>query len=217
MKVLELFAGTRSIGKAFERRGHEVFSVDTDRSLPDMALYGDVYALDWRDIYELCNGKPSVVWASPDCSTYSMAGANAHRVKMPWGIVPVSDYACVCDANNTELMKTITQKLKPDLWFIENPKGMLRVQKFMLGYPRYTVTYCQYGDFRQKPTDIWTNHPNPRFKPPCKAGDPCHMSAPRGTDKGTKMLNQKDRGRIPPDLCDHIVTICEEYLADKKV
>ena len=122
----------------------------------------------------------------------------------------------MCDANNAELMRTVTELLRPELWFLENPKGMLRVQRFMLGYPRYTVTYCQYGDFRQKPTDIWTNHPNPQFKPPCKAGDPCHMSAPRGTDKGTKMLNPRDRARIPPDLCNHIVDICEQYLAEKK-
>lgn len=29
-----------------------------------------------------------------------------------------------------------------------------------------------------KSTDIWTNHPNPKFLPMCKNGDSCHESAP---------------------------------------
>ncbi len=42
MKVLELFAGTRSIGKAFEARGHEVFSIEWDKRFENIDLYADI-------------------------------------------------------------------------------------------------------------------------------------------------------------------------------
>ena len=86
---------------------------------------------------------------------------------------------------------------------------------FMRDIPRYTVTYCQYGDMRQKPTDIWTNHPDPRFKPMCKRGAPCHQSAPRGSKCGTQLIKgAKERSRIPEQLCQHIVKISEEYFME---
>jgi hypothetical protein len=80
---------------------------------------------------------------------------------------------------------------------------------YMRGLPRHTVTYCQYGDTRMKPTDIWTNHPDPQFKPPCKNGDPCHQRAPRGSMTGTQGLRgAKLRSVIPEELCEHVADIC---------
>lgn len=62
-----------------------------------------------------------------------------------------------------------------------------------------------------KPTDIWTNHPNPKFNPMCKNGDTCHESAPRGSKTGTQgRKNAMERSKIPVELCNHIVNISEK-------
>lgn len=45
MKVLELFAGTSSVGRAFRERGHEVFTVEWDRKFYGISLYADVGSL----------------------------------------------------------------------------------------------------------------------------------------------------------------------------
>ena len=212
IKVLELFAGTRSIGKAFEAHGHEVFSVEWDKRFENIDLYEDISTLTAEDIVRLF-GKPDVIWASPDCATYSVAAISKHRRKDQSGnLNPISDYAKFCDSVNAHVIDLI-RELSPKLWFIENPRGGLRKMDFMQGLPRYTVTYCQYGDERMKPTDIWTNHPNPRFKPPCHYGDPCHVPAPRGAKTGTQGLeNATQKAIIPKALCEHIVDICEEII-----
>lgn len=212
MKVLELFAGTRSIGKAFEAAGHEVYSVDWDKQFKDIDLYADIGQLSAQDIIELCGGVPDVIWASPDCTTYSIAGIRFHREK-DWKndtLIPISDYAKQCDQINAHVMELI-QELKPKYFYIENPRGGFRKMDFIQNIPRYTITYCQYGDTRMKPTDIWTNHPDPQFKPPCKNGAPCHEAAPRGSRTGTQGLKNKvERARIPEDFCKHIVSISEQ-------
>lgn len=209
MKVLELFAGTRSISKAFEKRGHETYSVEWNKDFENISLYADIGTLAAADIIELCGGVPDVIWASPDCTTYSIAAISRHRTKEANGnLKPKSEYAVFCDLVNTHLIELITE-VNPKYWFIENPRGGMRKMNFMQGLPRYTVTYCQYGDERMKPTDIWTNHPNPNFKPMCKNGDPCHVPAPRGSKTGTQALSRKQRALIPEKLCEHIVDICE--------
>ncbi len=208
MKILELFAGTRSIGKAFEELGHEVYSIEWNKDFENINWYADISTIKASDILERF-GKVDVVWASPDCTTYSIAAISHHREKVEGNLNPKSDYAKFCDLTNINVLKLI-EELKPKYYFIENPRGGMRKMNFMKDLPRYTVTYCQYGDSRMKPTDIWTNHPNPEFKPMCKNGSPCHVSAPRGSKTGTQGLkNSKDRSVIPYELCRHIASICE--------
>lgn len=211
MKVLELFAGTRSIGKAFEAKGHEVFSIDWSKKFEKIDMYCDIENITAGQILEMF-GKPDVIWASPDCTTYSIAAISHHRSKNPvdGNLDSVSEYAKKCDRTNKKVIELI-KELDPTYFFIENPRGGLRKMNFMQNIPRYTVTYCQYGDTRMKPTDIWTNHPFPKFKPMCKNGDPCHEKAPRGSKTGTQGLKGSiERSTIPKALCEHIVEICEE-------
>ena len=228
MKVLELFAGTRSIGKAFEASGHEVFSVEWSKDFENIDLYADILTVTVDDIVEQF-GLPDVIWASPDCTTFSIAAISHHRRKNPetGNLDPVSDYAKFCDKVDRHVLDLINelnrmrlQNGMPQLfYFIENPRGGMRKMEWMQGLPRYTVTYCQYeldkpvGERRMKPTDIWTNHPDPQFRPMCKNGDPCHAAAPRGAKTGTQGLKgSKERSVIPRMLCEHIVYICEKVV-----
>lgn len=216
MIILELFAGTRCISKEFETHGHQTFSVEWCKDFENIDLYEDVNNLTPETIYNLCNGKPDVIWASPDCTTYSVAGIRFHRRQNSAGLLePISEYAKFCDKTNQHLVNII-KTIKPKLYFIENPRGGLRKMPFMQDFPRYTVTYCQYGEKRMKPTDIWTNHPDPKFRPACKNGDSCHESAPRGEWRtGTQGLrNSVLRSKIPEELCKYIVKISEDYIHD---
>ena len=228
MKLLELFAGTRSIGKAFEAAGHEVFSVEWDKRFENIDLCADILTVTAADIVEKF-GLPDVVWASPDCTTFSIAAISHHRRKNPetGNLDPVSEYAKFCDKVDQHVLELIRELndmrlekgMSPLIFFIENPVGAMRKMIWMQGLTRYTVTYCQYeldkpvNQRRKKPTDIWTNHPNPQFRPMCKNGDPCHAAAPRGAKTGTQGLKgSMERSVIPRMLCEQVVYICEKEI-----
>jgi site-specific DNA-cytosine methylase len=204
MKVLELFAGSRSIGKVCDELGHEVFSSDWT------PFDGIDYAVD---INQFNTDKvpfiPDVIWASPPCTTFSVASIGKH-----WDMNrrPKTEEALM---GLQILKKTIAlidhfRTLNPHLiWYIENPRGMMRrMDAFnILPHIRHTVTYCQYGDTRMKPTDIWTNNYDWSPRPACKNGMTCHVSAPRGSRTGTQGLKGSYvRSQIPYELCKEIIT-----------
>lgn len=212
-KMLDLFCGTKSMAKAFERAGWEVYTVDWEKDF-EPTLCCDVNTLTVEKIIELCGGVPDFVHMSPDCTSYSVAAIFHHRKqnKDTGELEAITDYAKFCDKTNAYIIDLVVNKLKPKFYTIENPRAAMRKMGFIKGLPRYTTTYCQWGDTRMKPTDIWTNIPNPNF-PCCKNGDKCHESAPRGSQTGTQGIKgAKDRSRIPDALCDYIVSLCEKNI-----
>lgn len=135
MKVLELFAGTRSIGKAFEAHGHEVYSIEWDKRFDNIDWYEDIGKITAEDILSRF-GRPDVIWASPDCTSYSVAAISKHRRKEKNGnLTPISDYAKFCDGVNVHVIELIRQ-LQPCLFFIENPRG---------GYGRWILCKAYRG------------------------------------------------------------------------
>jgi len=206
MKILELFAGSRSIGKVANEKGHEVFSVDW-KQYEQINLVIDISKLNKKEVPFI----PDMIWASPDCTTYSISAISHHRN----GTEPKSEYAKECDKTNQHFINLIKEYLEinPNLvFFIENPRGMLRKMPFMKDFVRHTIWYCQYGDDRAKPTDIWTNSKAWLPKPVCKNGNKeCHHTpAPRGSKTGTQGLKGSyDRSKIPHKLCEDIIKSLE--------
>ena len=196
MKVLDLYCGTKSFSNVAKELGHDVFTVDFNPKFkPDLCvdmLYFNKSMLpkEWRN--------PDIIWASPPCETFSMAGHNYYM-----GFPTNSK----CYIGLALVYKTIEviRDLKPKYWFIENPRAGLRSVWFMKPLPRYTVTYCQYGLKRMKPTDIWTNLEGwiPKC---CNNGDSCHESAPRGSKTATQgEKNSECRGVVPHQLCKELL------------
>ena len=224
MKVLELFAGSRSFSKVAEEMGMETFTSDI-KPFEKIDLVIDILELDndllMQKLFKKGIDNIDCVWASPPCTYFSVASIGHHWNK---DHTPKTEEAKL-GVKIIQKTVDIIKFLKPDYFFIENPRGKLRKLEVVKGIPRATVTYCQYGEDRMKPTDIWSNfifeehsllsedNKLQGWKPRemCFNGNKnCHhQPAPRGSQTGTQGIKGNYlRSVVPYELCKEILNSC---------
>jgi len=188
MRLLELFSGTGSIGRAFEAQGWEVVSLDI---LPGSAITCNI--LEWE--YEKYPSDHfDFIWASPPCTQYSIARTTAKTPRDFEGADAIVRKAL-----------DIIEFFDPPLWLLENPQtGYLKTREIMRGLPWRDVTYCKYGFPYRKRTRLWGCFPF-EFRSTCKQGEHCpHVVDGKHAARLQDFPRLRDRYRIPPQLCDYI-------------
>lgn len=192
MLMIELFAGRRSMSRAFEKLGFETKTYDWN---PE--LHTD-YCADINDLTIADMEGADVIWASPDCTKFSYASGAKNEFRAA-NEDPLSSDAL--DALKTVEHTIQLCKEAEWYWFLENPDhGALAHQDIMKGLPIETVAYCSYGHDFRKYTNIWG-----RFPPSWKARSWCsHNHHPNIKQHG----NAQDRSIIPDRLCEEIARSC---------
>ena len=189
MRILELFAGTGSVGNVALRKGWEVVSLDLDPAAQAThtcdILYWD-YTQYPRDHFDC-------IWASVPCTEYStIMNKRPRRLAEADAIV--------------ERTLDIIAYFSPSAWWIENPlSGLLKTREFMLGLPYIDVSYCRYDYPYRKDTRIWSNVP---YDNPLRCKGICN-SICNGKHIGlvskTRDLNMKHS--IPVGLLEYVLGI----------
>lgn len=204
MIVYDFFAGTGSSTKAFADAGHTVITFELDKYF-DATESVDIMDLDSQELIAKY-GQPDFVWASPPCTAFSVASIGHHWTGGKGAYVPKTDAAVYNQRLVARTIELIEQLSPSRGYLIENPRGILRKLPVVQKLPRQTITYCQYGDSRMKPTDLWGEVPNWTPRQPCKNGQGCHEAAPRGSRTGTQGLaGAKIRSMIPIELSQELL------------
>lgn len=205
MRILDIFAGLGGeMRRGFiEQRGHEYITLDNQEKF-GCSITADIFDMSFANL-----GYFDFVWASPPCEAFSVASIGYHWSGGARAYIPKTEHAKLSQRLVIHTLQII-KEMKPKAWLLENPRGVLRKLPFMKSLPRTTITYCQYGDIRMKPTDLWGYVPNWSPRPMCKNGRNCHEAAPRGAKTGTQGLdNAPERAVVPLELWCELLDVLE--------
>lgn len=214
MRVLDLFAGLQGWSRPFAERGHEVVTLDLDPRFGS-TIAADILEWDPRD---LGGWHPDVILASPPCEGFTVMNIGKNWTR-PNDVTPHSPRtpSARLSLRLVERTREVIAELQPAFFVIENPRAKLRKLPVVADLERRTVTYCQYGETRMKPTDLWGGFPPSLvLHPPCSNGDPCHVRAPRGSRTPGSVQGQSsgaERAEIPRMLALTVCLACEQDLA----
>ena len=194
MKILELFSGTHSIGKAFPDA--DIISVDLDPHFKP-TICCDILEFDYKKYDGF-----DYIHASPPCTEYSQNQVSFYGRKRRVDGVLVDFNKSVHKESIKSSDKLVLKALeiidyfKPKFWTIENPRHnnwcSIQYRPFMKDLTCTGVDYCMYGHPCKKPTVFFNN-----FLLELKCCDKSHTHM-KWADFSGKTY---DRYVIPHDLC----------------
>lgn len=210
MNMIELFCGSGTISKEFKNSMHDTFTIDIRKrkGICEPDLKKNILHVRLSDIPFK---KVDVLWASPPCDVFSKAGASFHWNK------DGSPKTAKCEEHIRIFKKSLVliEKIKPTLFFIENPDGRMKYRKELVNFLMRNnamikrVYYGCYGFGTLKPTTIFTNALNLNFKniPDSFAKNNSNENNRVIFDNLTKCQKQS----IPEELAKEIRIYCEGY------
>jgi len=204
MRLLELFAGTGSVGNVAKELGYEVVSLDIDgRSV----ITCDIMEWDYTT-YPV--GYFDIVWASPECKIYSHLQYT--QIGRKWK--DKNELEEARDENSIYIQRTIEiiDYFKPTFYFIENPLHSKIWDYVNNDYKDnfIIVDYCFFGYRYKKPTKILTNKQLENKRCSCKKHDlriGVYSGKMKNADVKIKDNTTLDeRYSIPHDLLIYLLT-----------